>query len=227
MPFFHFRLLGNMKNFLFFLFILFTFFACKENEQNNLAENKNKKVEIVKQDSSNLHVFVAKIHACTPKDQLEIGESNRAEIQGEVIQSIYGKNTPKIIQFDVEGTLNIVELSRAKHALFFVLKSDSKPTFRLIPSHYMEVYPTADNQWACLYQTSDFEHPSASKSMIKPEKINFREAVIFDLDEDEINDFPSPYYTQKNNLVYADYGLLTHAYFKLKKQTTLKALGIF
>lgn len=201
--------------------------ACNHSSQHNETPPPTQTVRPVPQDSTALHVFVGRLNTCEPKDGKTIGASEQAQISISVLASIYGSNTPPLLTCDVAGASTITELSRARQALFFIVKKDSKPTFELIPSHAVEVYPTADGTWACLYQAHDFDHPFAPQTNIQPTRIAFREAVMFEATEENAVDFPSPFYRQKHHVFYAEFGLTAASYFQLKKQTTLRAMGMF
>ena len=138
----------------------------------------------------------------------------------------YDKDTIEFIVYDHYGTPGF---SKFKTVLLFVSYYEGKLYHEKY--QYFSLYLTTDNKWASPYSSSDYSHPFKDSITVKPEKIQFKEKVTFNvarLSPDQLYTwFPLPYYEIKNGKAIAIYGNYIEDLFKLKQETILKARGIY
>ncbi len=158
-------------------------------------------------------------------NKIPFNESIKAKYR--IIENVYGTFKRDTIEFEAYDPLGHFEFLNYKYVLLFV----SNYNGRLIHEkyQYFDVYKTKNCKWASSYKISDYYHPYNKNTTIKPEVIDFVDEVSYKVYNkwDADNNYPSPYYKIVGDRAVAVYGNYIEQLFELKKNSTLKARGIF
>lgn len=144
-----------------------------------------------------------------------------------VIKNVYGNYNKDTIEFESYDHFGRFPFLDYKYVLLFV--SNYNGRFIHEKYQFFDVYKTTNGRWASSYKIADYNHPYNKNTIIKPELIEFDEEVMYKpWNKRDIEDnYPSPYYKVVEDKVVAVWGNYIEELFELKKNSILKARGIF
>lgn len=144
-----------------------------------------------------------------------------------IIENVFGKYPKDTIEFESYDHFGEFPFLGYKYVLLFV----SNYNGRLIHEkyQYFDVYRTKNGRWASSYKIDDYNHPYNKTTTIKSEVIDFVNEVSYKVKNkwEAENYYPAPYYKVVDKLAIPVYGNYVKELFELKKNSTLKARGIF
>ena len=189
-------------------------------------------------------------HDTTPKHFVFIGEKiklqeveeknycnmgtldSKFEAEYKIVENLYGKYPNDTIHFVAYDHYGFPPFGDYQNVMLFVSQYCGN-NFH-VKYQYFPVYKTIDNKWAAPYPISEYSRLD-SLSKIKPEKIYFKEPLVFDLIPSYSSrsmrrprqiSYPEPFYKTENGKVTVIYGNYASELLELKKQTSLKSFGI-
>jgi hypothetical protein len=184
-----------------------------------------------KKDS--LYVFVGEKIEVTgiknPIDTSEVPFDGATRATYKIIQKVFGDLKKDTIVFEAFDHYGIPAFSTYRYALLFV--SAYKGKLYHEKYQFFDVYKTTNGRWASSYKARDYHHPYNKNTTVKPEPIPFAEEVSYDIryaGRDATAElYPAPYYRIEGNKAIAVWGNYIEELFTLKKESILKARGIF
>ena len=217
-----------MKTCLYIYFFTVLLFSCNTSVQRQPLIKKD--TSTINEKNNTLFAFVGeKISLDTlPYEEHSMDEGFLAKYK--ILQRVYGDYAADTIEFRVYDHYGIPPFSKYKNVLLYVSKS-SKGYYYHEKYQYNDVYKTKDGKWAGPYSYSAYSE-GVDSSEIKPEPINFVEAVI-KTREKYIGRrgfkiiYKEPYYKLNGDTAVAVYGNYIEDLFKLKRDGVLTARGLF
>jgi hypothetical protein len=135
-------------------------------------------------EKNRLFVFVGEKIAVSPFEpkvpEGTIIMDNAFKATYKVIETVFGHYDNDTIEFEVYDHYGDPSFSRFEFALLYVsMGQDGK----LYHEKYMysPVYKTIEDRWAGPYEAHDYNHDFNKKTNVKPERIEFKDAVWFDI----------------------------------------------
>lgn len=153
---------------------------------------------------------------------------NEYRAKYKILQKVHGFYDADTIEFTVFDHYGKPAFSQYQHVLLFVSYHDGELYHEKY--QYYAVYLTTDHRWASPYAVRDYNHAFKDEITVKPEKISFATELSFPLDQlqgEVQRRYPRPYFEVKNGRAFAVYGNYIEELFQLKKETILKARGIY
>lgn len=146
-----------------------------------------------------------------------------------VLKVVCGEHKEKEIEFIVFDNYGRPRFEKYDNVLLYITKEDS--TFYHEKYLFDDVYKTKDGQWAGPYSADNYDRVDTSRSKIKPRKIEFDTALVFDLKGVSRNElqkrFPVPFFRIEGRRAIAAYGNYVGEIVELKKNGVLKARGFY
>lgn len=211
------------------IFLFFQFAGCVTHNKSHLpliAEDKTFKNE----RKNKLFAFVGKKLEVTELPYEEGTMDGKFYARYKIIQRVYGMYEKDTIEFIAYDHYGIPGFSKFQNVLLFV--SEYKGKYYHEKYMYNDVYLTQDGRWAGPY-SDDYTHSYNENTTVKPEKIEFKQAVSYPVkikysDGEEYEPYyPEPYFKKMGDKAIAVYGNYVEELFKLKKDGVLTARQLF